>query len=317
MVLAPIILFVYNRPKHATKTLESLANNFLAKDSILYIYADGLKKDADKNIIDYLNETRKVIREKQWCKEVIIVESEINKGLADSIVEGVTSVINKHGKAIILEDDIVTTSGFLKYMNDALNLYEEDKEVMHIGGYLPTTTGQEKLPETFFLRYMSCWGWATWKDRWDQLSTDSEYLYQTAISLPDIAELDFKGELNPQILEQLENNRKKIMKTWAVKWYLSIFIQKGLCLYPHKSMVDNIGFDGSGENCSVNIHGARVFADKINVQKIEPIEESKKGLAYLKRFFKYGSYPTYKTIIQTDYPRLHQILYKIYKLLRK
>lgn len=316
MSLAPIILFVYNRPEHTRKTLEALADNFLADVSILYVYADGPKKDADESMVESLNNTRRIIKERQWCKEVVIIESEINKGLADSIVEGVTSVINKHGKAIILEDDIVTTSGFLKYMNDALNLYEEDKEVMHISGYLPTTMGQEKLSETFFLRYMNCWGWATWKDRWSHLSTDSESLYQTAISLPDIAELDFKGELNPHILEQLDNNRKGIMKTWAVKWYLSIFIQKGLCLYPHKSLVNNIGFDGSGENCGVYIHGAKVFSNEIRVEKI-PIIESKQALKYMKDFFKYGSAPTYKTILQTDYPSLHQFLYRIYKLFKR
>lgn len=316
MSLAPIILFVYNRPEHTRKTLEALADNFLADVSILYVFADGPKKDADESMVESLNNTRRIIKERQWCKEVVIIESDINKGLADSIVEGVTSVINKHGKAIILEDDIVTTSGFLKYMNDALNLYEEDKEVMHISGYLPTTMGQEKLSETFFIRYMNCWGWATWKDRWSLLSTDSESLYQTAISLPDIAELDFKGELNPHILEQLDNNRKGIMKTWAVKWYVSIFIQKGLCLYPHKSLVNNIGFDGSGENCTINIHGARVFSDKIQVERITPIKESEQGVKYLKRFFKYGSYPTYKTILQTDCPKLHKLLHKIYLFFR-
>lgn len=316
MSLAPIILFVYNRPEHTRKTLEALANNFFADDSVLYIYADGPKKDTDESMLESLNNTRRIIKERQWCKEVVIIESDINKGLADSIVEGVTSVINKHGKVIILEDDIATTSGFLKYMNDALNLYEEDKEVMHISGYLPTTMGQEKLSETFFLRYMNCWGWATWKDRWSHLSTDSESLYQTAISLPDIAELDFKGELNPHILEQLDNNRKGIMKTWAVKWYLSIFIQKGLCLYPHKSLVNNIGFDGSGENCTTNIHGARVFSDKVQVERITPIKESEQGVKYLKRFFKYGSYPTYKIILQTDCPKLHKLLHKIYLFFR-
>lgn len=148
--MAPVVLFVYNRPMHTEQTLEALHQNELADESILYIYADGPKGNLTKDAIEKIIRTRRVIRKKKWCKEVHIIESTHNKGLADSIISGVTDTVNRYGKAIVLEDDVVTSKGFLRYMNDALVMYEHDAGAMHISGFIPYTRGAAALPETFF-----------------------------------------------------------------------------------------------------------------------------------------------------------------------
>ena len=112
--LAPIVLFVYNRPKHTRQTLEALAQNELASESVLYIYADGPKENANEEVISLISETREVVKSKKWCKEVQIIESNINKGLAESVILGITEVINKHEKVIVLEDDLIISPYFLK-----------------------------------------------------------------------------------------------------------------------------------------------------------------------------------------------------------
>ena len=173
--LAPIVLFVYNRPWHTEQTLEALSANKEVQESILYIYADGPKENTTSEELEKIAQVRKVLRNKQWCKEVKIIESVNNKGLADSIIEGVTTVVNNHGKVIVLEDDIVVSTGFLKYMNDALNLYENEEKVMHISGYMFPV--KERLPETFFYKQASCWGWATWANRWEELKTSPKEIY--------------------------------------------------------------------------------------------------------------------------------------------
>ena len=172
MNLAPIVLFVYNRPWHTLQTLEALRKNALASESILYIFADGPKPFADESAMHKINETRECIKKKQWCKEVIIYEREINLGLADSIINGVTEIVNKHGKIIVLEDDIVTSKGFLKYMNDALDIYELEEKVMHISGYMFPV--KKKLPKTFFYKPTTCWGWATWSRSWKYFKKDAK-----------------------------------------------------------------------------------------------------------------------------------------------
>ena len=170
--MSPIVLFVYNRPWHTRQTLEALRKNHLADQSILYVYADGPKQQSFDEDLEKIKEVRSIVRDKKWCKEVVIIESSENKGLAGSILNGVTEVINKHGRAIVLEDDIVTSPGFLQYMNDSLNIYAEKKKVMHISAYSPLLW--VKSQDTFFSRLSHCWGWATWKSRWNKLEIDSE-----------------------------------------------------------------------------------------------------------------------------------------------
>ena len=132
MFYAPIILFIYNRPDHTRQTLEALSANTLAQESDLFIFADGAKENATSVQLEKIRETREVARSKSWCKSVTVIESEKNKGLAASIISGVTEIANKYGKVIVLEDDIVTGKYFLEFMNDALEKYAGEKKVWHI-----------------------------------------------------------------------------------------------------------------------------------------------------------------------------------------
>lgn len=290
-MLAPIVLFVYNRPQHTLQTLEALTNNMLADQSLLYIYADGAKDGADEDTFSKIKETREIIRQKKWCKEVSIIESENNKGLAESIIKGVSDIVNRYGKVIVLEDDIVTSPGFLQYMNDALSLYENKEKVMHVSGFTPQTTGEEKLPETYFLRFMSCWGWATWKRAWDKLILNTDQLYNEIPKLADYKCYNLDGYKN--MFLQVEENYNGTLNTWAIKWYSSIFLNKGLCLYPNKTLVRNIGFDGSGIHCgkdelSAIQHNSLDLAEGITIAPIE-VKQSKYAYNYLKRFYRFGT----------------------------
>ena len=153
MTLSPIALFVYNRPHHTRKTLESLMANAELSDSPLYVFCDGAKRKKD---IPLVQATRELIRSYE-LDNATIIEREENMGLANSIITGVTELCNKYGRVIVVEDDLYLSPYFLKYMNTALDTYEEYDAVMHISGYLFPVRGQ--LPDTFFYRATSCWGW--------------------------------------------------------------------------------------------------------------------------------------------------------------
>jgi hypothetical protein len=288
MILAPIVLFVFNRPDHTKRTLESLAANRLASESILYIYADGPKVNSNKDELEEIAKTRAVIRQRIWCKEIYIIEHSKNLGLTKSIVNGITEVINRHSKVIVLEDDIVTSQGFLSYINSALDVYENENKVMHVSGFLPLTTGANKLPETFFLRSMNCWGWGTWKDSWDKLILDIDVLEENIIKRRDFSAFDLEG--TAQNFIQISQNKSEQINTWAIKWYSSIFMNNGLCLYPKQSLIKQIGFDGSGTHCcsyDKNRYDV-VLAGNIEVLKSD-IVESKIGKKYIKRFYRFGN----------------------------
>ncbi|MEM9830575.1 MAG: FkbM family methyltransferase [Bacteroidota bacterium] len=280
---APIVLFVYNRPEHTRQTLEALTKNKLAKESILYVYADGPKPNTDVETQENIAKTREVVRQKQWCKEVHTKEAEDNKGLANSITEGVTEVVNKYGKVIVLEDDIVTSPGFLQYMNDALNIYESHEEVMHVSGYMfPVNIS---LPSTFFYNTASCWGWGTWQRSWKHFNPNARFLARKIKEQNLIESFNIEGTY-PYFYKVLVDNAEGKQKTWAVKWYASFFLQGGHALHPYPSLVNNIGNDGSGINSpNTNRFGWEILATSIEVNLI-PITESKKARRAIREYYR-------------------------------
>lgn len=280
--LAPVVLFVYNRPRHALQTLEALAGNRLAEKSMLYIFSDGPKEETGLGAKERIDEVRRVIRSQKWCREVIIKESTVNKGLADSIEDGVMEVVNRHSKVIVLEDDVVTSPGFLEYMNDALDFYEYEEKVMHISGYM--YPHNDKLPETFFFNVpYPGGGWATWQRAWKYYISDTKQLYDhfnTARGWWNFNK--FGGDF---LQRQLVRNLTGDLKSWFIKWHGTLLIRGGFTLYPGISLTNNIGFDDSGSNCPVqDKFTVSELADKIHISEI-PVRENRQVLKMVRRFY--------------------------------
>jgi acetyltransferase-like isoleucine patch superfamily enzyme len=272
-LLAPIVLFVHARPDHTRRTLEALARNPESRESLLYIFADGATPSASVETRAKISQVRAILREKPWCGEVRITESETNRGLADSIVGGVTEVVRRHGKVIVLEDDIVVQPGFIRYMNDALNLYADEASVMQVSAYSCPTRCRPSC-SSYFLKAMSCWGWATWERAWNCFESDAEMLLAYWTREPTI-EHRFNLDESADYIDQLKANVDGRKRTWAVKWFASWMKQGGLCLYPRESLVENIGHDGSGENCfRSNIHLGPLAQD-LKISRI-PLKEDPK-----------------------------------------
>lgn len=281
MRLAPIVLFTYNRLYHTQQTIKALQENELASISELFIYSDGAK---NRDSIQKVNEVREYIRSINGFKKVTIIERNRNWGLADSIIDGVTKIINQYGKIIVLEDDIITSSCFLKFMNDALDFYEKEKKVMHIGGYVPNIDF-EKEDQVFLNRTMYCWGWATWKNSWNLFTKNINQIEQKLNNVEIIFKLNIDGT-NEGIYQQFLQNKKKKLNTWAIFWYISIFLNDGLCLIPTKSYTLNIGNDSSGTNCgTTNKYDVKIAQRNIKVF-ISNIIENTFYLNKLKKFYK-------------------------------
>ena len=211
-MLAPIVIFSYDRPSHLKKTLMALSENDLANESSLFIFCDGAKEDALPETIARIDENRRIAHSAKGFKELLVIERDHNYGLADNIIGAVTEIVNKYGRIITLEDDIITSHGFLRYMNDALDLYEKDSKVMHVSGY--TYPHKKKLPETFFYEVpYPGGGWATWKRAWDYFSNDIDELY--SYWSPRWKEFNkFGGDY---LQKQLEANKNGSMYTWFIK----------------------------------------------------------------------------------------------------
>lgn len=282
--LAPIVAFVYNRPAHTALMLKALANNKLAQESELFIYADGPKEGASEKVINAIKEVHQIIESITGFKKLTVIKRETNFGLAANIAQGVTEVVKKFGKVIVLEDDIKTAPAFLTYMNQTLDLYKDAEQVMHISGYMYPNAEQANLPETFCYNVPLCWGWATWDRAWVNYNDDAVDLWKQLFKRNDWIKYDAFG--GQYLSSQLAQNISGKIKTWFIKWHSSVFLKDGLTIYPKISLVDNIGFDDSGENNkSTNVFNVSRLAESIKVEKI-PLEINQKAAIVFKDFYR-------------------------------
>jgi hypothetical protein len=244
-VYAPILIFAYNRPQHLKATLQCLEQNDLASQSILYVYADGPKKDSTAENEIKINKVREVLNEKFNFKEVDIIARDCNMGLANNVIAGVTEIVNQYGSVIVLEDDLLTSKGFLTYMNNALEKYKSEDKVMQISGHQFPVSDINSRNESFFLPFTTSWGWATWRRAWSQFD-ESALGYEslkTNNNLKDKFNLDNTYPYSSMLINQMEN---KSVDSWAIRWWWSVFKKDGLVLFPDKSLVKNVGFDANG-----------------------------------------------------------------------
>lgn len=279
MTHAPIVLFVYNRLWHTRQTIQSLQQNKLSAESELFIYSDGPRKGSDAKSVD---EVRSYVKTVDGFKRVSIIERDKNWGLANSIIDGVTTIVNEYGKVIVLEDDLVTSQHFLTYMNEALELYADDNRVISIHGYVYPV--EDEIPEAFFLPGADCWGWATWKRGWELFNSDGQYLLDEIIRTKSQRAFDFNGAY--PYLKMLKDQIRRRNDSWAVRWYASAFLSNRLTLYPGRSLVRNIGNDNSGTHCGgSDRHDTLLSKTPINLNNI-PVEVSKIGLSAFEFFFR-------------------------------
>jgi hypothetical protein len=277
--LAPIALFVYNRLDHAVETVEALKNNQLASESDLFIFSDAAvipsKQEAVKQVREFLKSVK-------GFKSIKIIYQEKNLGLSASIITGVSEMVSRYGKIIVLEDDMVTSPYFLKYMNEALNLYQEDDKVISIHAYMYPV--KLHLPDTFFLQGADCWGWATWKRGWDLFEGDGKKLLSELKKRRLTTLFDFNNSY--PYTKMLEDQIEGKVDSWAIRWYASAFLKGKYTLYPGQSLLSNIGVDGSGMHCEPDEnYSAQVNPHPVNIVKIT-VAPDKKAMKAISEFFK-------------------------------
>jgi len=289
---APICLFTYNRLYETKETVNALKNNLLSKDSELFIFSDGPKNESVKGKVKAVREFLKSVN---GFKSITIFESKINNGLAKSIVDGVTQIINKYDKVIVLEDDIVTSKGFLKFMNSSLDFYQKNKNVFQISAFM-FPIESDNLPDTFFYQANTCWGWATWSDRWNSYENDTLSILKK-LKKNNINWRDFNSMQSKEFEKQLKANNKGKLETWAVKWHAVIKIKKGKVLHPKSSLVLNIGFGGDGENCKKSDFIGEVNND-LDLDVTQAVQYSNElAIKRLKKYFK-KKYSIFSKIIR-------------------
>jgi hypothetical protein len=275
--LAPIALFVYNRPQHTERTIKFLQENDLAGKSNLFIFSDGAKSQLEE---ENVAKVRALINKVEGFKSVKVFERKENSGLANSVIEGVTKLIKDYDQVIVLEDDLIISPHTLRYFNDALNRYRDEEKVMHIGAYMYPLKAED-LPQSFFYRAATSWGWATWGRAWKNFEPNIDTLIKQFDKKKKSA---FSIENKMNFWKQMLEFKKGKNNSWAIRWYASIFLKGGLTLNPSQSLVNNIGHDGTGVHSGINDIYNVVINPKPITEFPEVIEEDKKAYQVIKRF---------------------------------
>ena len=299
MSYAPIIIFVYNRADHFVQVYNALSACKEAKESDLFIFSDGAKNEAGKEKVNEVRSAVSAIKDSGDFKSVTVTESPVNKGLAASIIAGVTDVINKYGKAIVVEDDCKVSPFFLSYMNNALDYYACNKKIGSIAGYTPMIDLPVGYKNDVFAAYRSCsWTWATWKDRWEGVDWELKEIKDFYKSPKLICRLNSNGS---DRFMRLYRQTKGNGSSWSVRFGAHLVKNNLLTVYPRYSYNSNIGCDESGvhsksednEKMRVDLSKAiknPVFADVEIDSRIQKI---------MKKHYSYGFVSEIKKFIAT------------------
>lgn len=244
LVLAPVVVFVYDRPEHTIKTIEALADNYLAKETNIYFFSDAAKsKQSEENVAlvrDYIDS----LTERNYFKTINIEKAQQNRGLANSVITGVTQIIKKYGKIIVVEDDLVSSVDFLQYMNDALDYYESNNKIWSISGYNIPIEIPNNYKSEIYLSYRGCsWGWATWKDRWEEVDWDVSDYQEFKRNKKMRKKLNRGGR---DMANMLDLQMHGTIDSWAIRWCYTQSKLDMYTVYPVISRIKNIGLDGTG-----------------------------------------------------------------------
>lgn len=276
-LFAPIALFVYNRPQHTERTIKFLQQNELASESRLFVFSDGAKSTEDEAKV---LEVRELLKNIVGFKSVEVIERPKNMGLANSVIAGVSRLVKDYQQVIVMEDDLITSPFTLTYFNEALTRYRTADKVMHIGAYMYPLK-ENNLPETFFYRAATSWGWATWERAWQHFEPNIDTL-MSQFDARKKSEFSIEHQMN--FWKQMEDFKKGKNNSWAIRWYASIFLKGGLTLNPSQSLVNNIGHDGTGIHSGINDIYNVIINPKPIQQFPTDIKENKVAYETIKSF---------------------------------
>ena len=264
MNYAPIVVFAYKRVDKISACLDSLKKNIDADKSDVFIFSDGFKSDKDKEGVLAVRAYLRELEKNHPFASLSITEQPSNKGLASSIIAGVTEILKKYENVIVVEDDLVLASDFISYMNNALTYYKDDMRYGSISAYTDALPMLKDYPhDVYVLKKGDCWGWATWKNRWEKADWD---MSSFKTYLKDKAKRNEFSHLQYDLEDQLWWQYEGSSDTWAARWLFSIYMNDMWTVYPRVTRVINEGLDGSGENCD--------STTKVIASNSAPLEDS-------------------------------------------
>jgi hypothetical protein len=254
-----------------------LRENAEAEASILYVFSDAPR---DVTSAKEVEQVRAFLGRIEGFKKIELTFHSQNQGLAGNIAGGISDVLKKHDSLIVVEDDLVVSPFFLRFMNEALAFYKNERRVGSISGFCYPICG----PETYFIRGADCWGWATWQDRWRHYNPNGSALLAQLEESGLVEAFDYEGAMgySRMLRHQVEGK----IDSWAVRWHASCFLRNLLILYPGRTLVQNIGNDGSGTHTTSaeGSYTSSLSSEPIAIKPV-PVEQDPIAREAIRSFF--------------------------------
>lgn len=274
IILAPVVIFVYARPEHTKQTIESLAKNTLADEMEVYIYSDAAKNEKTEQKVKQVRDYIDTLEQKNLFKSLKIIKADTNKGLASSIISGITEIIEQYDKVIVVEDDLISAPDFLQYINDALDFYKEDKRIWSICGYTFKMNIPTDYKHDVYLSYRGgSWGWATWRDRWEKVDWEVKDYSNFKKNKKLRSRFNRGGR---DMANMLDSQMHGKIDSWAIRWCYAQSKLDMLTVYPVVSRIKNIGLDGTGTHSGITSRYDAILSDEKNQCRFETIELDKR-----------------------------------------
>lgn len=230
---APIAVFAYDRVDKLSNMMSTLEACRGFSESPIFIYVDGPKGAADRASVDSVRRLVDGLR----SPNISSFFRNENLGLRRSIFAGVTEVVRKYGRVVVLEDDLVLAPIALDYFNNALDRYESMHRVWSVAGYMYDVSALRNREATLALPFAHPWGWATWLRAWQQFALDNRPTERQLNSGSFRAAFDMDG-LYP-FTAQLRNSIEGRVDSWFIHWYYTIFQCGGVSIFPPRRVLDN------------------------------------------------------------------------------
>ena len=290
-MLAPIVLFTYNRLSHVQTLIESLLKNDLAKESELFIFSDGNKIETDASQVSGV---RAYIHTITGFKSIYIEESPKNRGLATSVIYGVSKVLERYDRVIVLEDDLILSPYFLQFMNETLDIYSNDERVGCVNGHMPRL--KNLTEDTYFIHHTDSWGWGTWRRAWKLFESDGSKLLHQLEERQLCEYFDFDGSY--PFVRMLKRQIAGQNSSWAIRFRASMLLNNKLAINAGHSLVINNGADGSGTHVGKGVlfPDGEMAVNPILVEKKEPDESMVARQAY-RKYYRWNNSKLHKAIV--------------------
>ena len=300
---APVALFVYNRYDLLPNVLESLERNKYVEESELYIFSDGPKNEIDCERVEKVRNIIRSFSKTSSFKNVFIKEKPVNTGLAESIIHGVSELMDKYGKIIVVEDDLILSRDFLRFMNDSLLFYENNKRVWSIGGCTYGLSALEKYRYDVYACWRGeSWGWASWKDRWDKVKWYEKKYSNIKNNIINWFRFCRGGSDLPRSLYYTEKGKDD---SWAVRWCFEESMEDAYTILPRRSLVYNMGLiNGTHRNNSENPFNIEITDEFEYV--LENVEPDKGIMEEFREYFEHSSLHLYSSIKAWIYSRVYR-----------